>query len=108
MSITINRGVETAKKQVHELHNESEANSRLNLPARNKKTEAEGLPTLKCVCGEEILVVPDLEEMDKAIKDHIAKHKRTENDEEESGRLGYLEQYLVEQLLKIAADKSTQ
>ena len=32
--------------------------------------------TLRCTCGVEILVIPDLPEMDKAIKEHMIEHKR--------------------------------
>ena len=36
------------------------------------------MPTIKCVCGYEILVVPDLKAMDRAIKNHIAEHKQVD------------------------------
>jgi len=35
-----------------------------------------GMPIIKCVCGFEILVVPDLKAMDQAIKNHVTKHKK--------------------------------
>ncbi len=34
------------------------------------------MPIFKCSCGANILVVPDLPEMDKAINAHIIEHKR--------------------------------
>jgi hypothetical protein len=34
------------------------------------------MPIFKCSCGAIILIVPDLPEMDKAIKQHIVEHKR--------------------------------
>lgn len=34
------------------------------------------MPTVKCICGFEILVVPDLKAMSRAIKNHVAKHKK--------------------------------
>ncbi len=33
-----------------------------------------GLPKVRCECGDEILVVPDLKEMGKAIEDHVNMH----------------------------------
>lgn len=35
------------------------------------------MPTFTCSCGEKILIVPDLRAMDKAIKEHLIKHKKT-------------------------------
>jgi hypothetical protein len=34
----------------------------------------EGLVTVKCNCGEEILLLPDLKEMGKAIDEHVDMH----------------------------------
>jgi hypothetical protein len=40
----------------------------------------ERLPIIKCECGAEILVVPDLQAMNRAIKTHADKHrKKTRN-----------------------------
>ena len=36
------------------------------------------MPTINCVCGCEILVVPDLKAMNLAIKNHSAKHKQAD------------------------------
>ena len=38
----------------------------------------EGLPIISCECGAEILVVPDLKAMNRAIQAHVAKHRKTE------------------------------
>jgi hypothetical protein len=35
-----------------------------------------GLPIISCECGDKILVVPDLQAMNNAIKTHVAKHKK--------------------------------
>jgi hypothetical protein len=38
------------------------------------------LPIINCECGDEILVVPDLQAMNRAIKTHAGKHrKKTSN-----------------------------
>jgi hypothetical protein len=39
-------------------------------------TEKIRMPIFKCSCGENILIVPDLPEMDKAIRAHMIEHKR--------------------------------
>jgi hypothetical protein len=57
----------------------------------------------RCVCGFKILVIPDLKAMDRAIKNHVAEHKKA------SGALekltpGKLTEFLTEQVL-IAASK---
>lgn len=36
----------------------------------------ERLPTIKCECGAEILVLPDLQAMNRAIKAHAAEHRK--------------------------------
>jgi len=37
-----------------------------------------GLPIITCACGAEILVVPDLKAMNRAIKAHVAEHRKKE------------------------------
>jgi hypothetical protein len=37
------------------------------------------MPLMKCKCGFEILVIPDLKAMNLAITNHIASHKKKEN-----------------------------
>ena len=44
---------------------------RKSKPAKYQK----GMPTIRCVCGTRILVVPDLKAMNCAIKNHVAEHK---------------------------------
>ena len=39
----------------------------------------ERLPLIKCECGVEILLVPDLEAMNRAIKAHVTEHKKKES-----------------------------
>ena len=39
-----------------------------------------GMQIIRCVCGTRILVVPDLKAMNRAIKNHIAEHKKADND----------------------------
>ena len=54
-----------------------------------------GMPTIKCVCGLRILVVPDLKAMNRAIKNHVAEHKKADY----GLVLDSLEDFLTEQIL---------
>lgn len=38
----------------------------------------ERLPIIRCECGAEILVVPDLHAMNRVIKTHVAEHRKNE------------------------------
>ena len=44
----------------------------------------ERLPTIKCECGAKILVLPDLQAMNRAIKAHVAEHKNKERNSRSS------------------------
>ena len=55
----------------------------------------EQLPLIRCDCGMEILVVPDLQAMNCAIKTHVAWHRRKERN---SGK-GVLDSDKVSELL---------
>ena len=55
------------------------------------------MPIVKCICGSEILVVPDLKAMNLAIENHVTiKHKTTPDDSES------LMEFLAEQVLLLA------
>jgi len=59
------------------------------------------LPVVCCECGAEILLVPDLQAMDLAIKAHVAKHKGKERKVEGNGRSsGKISQLLSQLTLK--------
>jgi hypothetical protein len=38
----------------------------------------ERLPLIRCECGAEILLVPDLRAMNRAVKSHVLEHKKRE------------------------------
>ena len=38
------------------------------------------MPLIKCECGTEILLLPDLKAMDRAIQAHVARHRKKGND----------------------------
>jgi hypothetical protein len=42
----------------------------------------EYMPTIKCECGAEILLVPDLPAMDRAIKTHADEHRKRKRSEQ--------------------------
>jgi hypothetical protein len=47
------------------------------VPKRTAKKEVKGLPTIKCACGAEILLVPDVKLMSKALEAHVEQHKKS-------------------------------
>ncbi|MCW4011086.1 MAG: hypothetical protein NWF05_10790 [Candidatus Bathyarchaeota archaeon] len=61
-----------------------------------KNAHKSSMPTFKCSCGDQILVVPDLAAMNKAIKNHIRQHK------------GVKEQFLTEETVKAVSLHETQ
>ena len=58
------------------------------------------MPTIRCVCGCEILVVPDLKAMDRAIRNHVAEHKQMDY----GLAFDSLEEFLAEQILIVASE----
>jgi hypothetical protein len=54
----------------------------------------EGLPIISCECGAEILVVPDLQAMNRAIKTHVGEHgkkeRKTKNNSITSGKISQM------------------
>jgi len=63
---------------------------------KNKSAKYQrGMPTIRCVCGLRILIVPDLKAMNRAIKNHVAKHKQMDYGLE----FDLLEEFLTEQIL---------
>lgn len=65
----------------------------------------ERLPIIKCECGAEILLVPDLEIMSQAIEDHLEEHKKVESDPDVAEAVAErVRMLLIKQVLKEAAD----
>jgi hypothetical protein len=68
-------------------------------PSRQRKftIHKKRMPIVKCICGSEILVVPDLKAMNLAIENHVTiKHKTTPDGSES------LTEFLAEQVLLLA------
>jgi hypothetical protein len=50
---------------------------------------------IKCECGHEILLIPDLKAMSNAVEDHVLEHlKKTDEDEAEAIRVNLISQIL--------------
>ena len=60
-------------------------NSKIHLEHKENKLETSHLkngkkmPIFHCTCGAEILIVPDLAAMNKAIKNHLNQHNKVVN-----------------------------
>ncbi len=65
------------------------------------------MPAIKCRCGTEILVTPDLKAMDQAIKNHVAEHEAESKSSENILSPELLEQYLAEQVLIVTSKTKT-
>lgn len=79
-------------------------NRAVNQNRKRKRAKHKKLsPTLRCLCGAEILVVPDLKAMDQAIKNHLSEHEKTTAGKDKAVAIGVLEQYLTEQVLTVAS-----
>ena len=55
------------------------------------------MPVFRCSCGTKILVIPDLPEMNKVIKNHIIEHRKL------SGQI-LSEDDLAQKILKVMID----
>ncbi len=72
--------------------NKQEITNSVFLIKKNRK-----MPIFKCSCGASILIIPDLPEMNKAIKTHLIEHKRITGH-----RLQ--EEVIIEAILKIITE----
>jgi hypothetical protein len=71
-----------------------------------RKSES-SLPLLKCECGAEILVLPDLKVMNHAIEVHVSEHKKREKDPVKAAAIAdRIREILIKQLLKRASEIS--
>jgi hypothetical protein len=69
------------------------------------RSNPKSLPTVRCVCGFRILVLPDIKAMNRAIKNHLTKHKKAHVNSE---RLAFIEESLAEQVLIVASKMNLQ
>jgi hypothetical protein len=72
------------------------------LPAcgsKKKIVSNKGLPVIKCSCGYEILLVPDIKVMSKAIDDHVETHSQKVKDPKASkAEAERISDYLIAQV----------
>jgi len=69
-----------------------------------KKTDNDGLSAIKCLCGEIILLVPNVEVMSKAIETHVAKHMQEVKDPKEAEAIAeHIRDDLIIQVLEKAS-----
>ena len=59
------------------------------------------LPIIKCECGYEILLLPDLKAMDQAVQNHLLKHKNRGTKDSNAKRI---ECTLISQIFEKAAE----
>ena len=92
--------IESSSKELVEMAKNQEINFTSSQDRKSKSDEYQkGMPTIRCVCGLRILVVPDLKAMSSAIKNHVAEHKQADY----GLAFDSLEEFLTEQILMAAA-----
>ena len=63
----------------------------------------EGMPIIRCFCGAKMLVVPDLNAMNRAIENHIVEHKKMDRSNgKQRISPSKLRQFLIGQILATA------
>jgi hypothetical protein len=91
--------IESSSKELVEMAKNQEINFTSSQDRKSKSAKYQkGMPTIRCVCGLRILVVPDLKAMNRAIKNHVAEHKKADY----GLVLDSLEDFLTEQILMAA------
>jgi hypothetical protein len=70
--------------------------TKTNSECYNKEIHGK-MPVFSCSCGAKILIIPDLPEMNKAIKNHIIEHRKL------SGQV-LAEDDLTHKILKVIID----
>ena len=66
----------------------------------------ERLPLIRCECGTEILLLPDLKEMDRAIDAHVAEHRKKGNNPSRAATSSRISQLLAQLTLRKASEYS--
>jgi hypothetical protein len=76
--------------------------SKENLP------DSSNLPIVKCLCGAEILLVPDVRLMSKSIEAHVQKHKKKiKNPKQAETEAKRIRDYLIIQVFNKANQTET-
>ena len=76
------------------------------IPKKAKKVvDNSRLPVIKCSCGSEILLIPNVKKMSEAIEAHILEHtKNIKNAKEEAAEAECIRSDLIIKVLKKAGD----
>jgi hypothetical protein len=64
----------------------------------------ERLPLIRCDCGAEILLLPDLKAMDRAIDAHVAEHREKGDNPSMAANSSRISQLLAQLSLRKASD----
>lgn len=70
---------------------------------KNIVSHKKGMPIIRCACGFEILVLPDVQAMNRAIENHLTEHKKANDCSESNLALIWLRQFLTAQLFRMAS-----
>lgn len=70
---------------------------------KGKKKQKQHIPTIKCECGYEFLLIPDSKAMGKAIENHVLEHKNKYGLSEEEAQ--NIEESLIAQVFNLLQRK---
>jgi hypothetical protein len=78
----------------------------MNVPQKHRKVaDAPGLPVIKCSCGAEILLVPNVKKMNDAIEAHVLEHtKKLKNAKEAEAEAERVRSDLITKVLDKASE----
>jgi hypothetical protein len=76
------------------------------MPQKQKKAaETSGLPVIKCSCGAEILLIPNVTKMNDAIEAHVLEHsKKLKNAKEAEAEAERVRSDLITKVLEKASE----
>jgi hypothetical protein len=78
----------------------------VNVPQKTRKTkDTTRLPIVKCSCGAEILLIPDVKKMNQAIEAHVLEHtKNIKNTKEAEAEAERVRSELIIKVLDLASE----
>ncbi len=78
----------------------------MNVPQKSRKvTDNSRLPIVKCSCGAEILLIPDVKKMNQAIEAHVLEHtKNIKNAKEAEAEAERIRSELIIKVLDLAGE----
>jgi hypothetical protein len=83
---------------------EQRGGEKVNVPKASEKNSS-SLPVIKCSCGAEILLIPNIKEMNKAIEAHIEQHiKKIKSAKEAEAEAERLRDELIIKVLEKASE----